>query len=108
MFSISSGRLKDRIDIQQRTTTQDATGQPIESWTTVLPGCAAEILHVSGLQTIKGGADVSIVKVSIRLRYRTDIDETMRVLHGSTLYAINALLPNRSGGWLDLVCQVTK
>ncbi|MGB4064250.1 MAG: phage head closure protein [Azonexus sp.] len=104
---ISAGHLTERINIEQRPTTQDAIGQPVETWSLVA-AVWASIRHPSGLSAIKADADVSIVKASIRIRFRAGIDAGMRVVHSATIYDIKAVLPNRAGGYVDLVCEVIK
>lgn len=102
---MQAGRLNRRIVIKQRGTAQDAIGQPVETWTTVAT-LYAEIKHPAGLTAIKGDADVSIVKASIRIRYRTDIDAGMRAEHGAAIYDIKAVLPDEAGRkHVDLVCE---
>jgi len=97
-----------RITIQQRGTGQDEIGQPVEIWATVANPWAT-IKHTSGLAAIKSGADVSIVRASIRINWRTDIDAGMRVVHGMTVYNIKAVLPDEAGRkHVDLVCEVVR
>ena len=104
---ISAADLNQRVNIEQRTSQQDELGQPLESWTLVA-AVWASVKHQSGLSAIKGDADVSTVKASIRIRYRTGIDAGMRVIAGSETYDIRAILPNRVEGFIDLVCEATK
>jgi SPP1 family predicted phage head-tail adaptor len=104
---ISAADLNQRVNIEQRTSSQDELGQPIESWVLVA-AVWASVKHQSGLSAIKGDADVSTVKASIRIRYRTGIDAGMRVVCGSDIYDIRAILPNRVEGFSDLVCEATK
>lgn len=101
---MQAGKLNSRITIEQRTTTQDENGQPVETWTTVAT-VWAHIRHLGGLESIKADADVSILKASIRIRYRTGLDAGMRVVHGANTYDIETVLPDVSGNQhLDLVC----
>lgn len=102
-----AGKLTERINIEQRTTAQDAIGQPVESWSLVA-AVWADIRYPSGLSSIKADADVSIIKASIRVRYMVGIDAGMRVVHGSDIYDIKAVLPNRAERFVDLVCEVAK
>ena len=104
---ISAADLNQRVNIEQRSGAQDELGQPIESWVLVA-AVWASVKHQSGLSAIKGDADVSTVKASIRIRYRTGIDAGMRVVCGSDTYDIKAVLPNRAEGFTDLVCEATK
>lgn len=97
-----------RVTIQQPGTGQDETGEPVESWVPVATVWAT-IRHVSGLSAIKSGADVSVVKASIRINWRTGIDASMRVMHGATVYDIEAVLPDEAGRkHVDLVCEVAR
>ena len=67
----------------------------------------ANIINKSGLQAIRADQPVSIVQASIRVRRLTNVDAGMRVLHGSTVYEIVAVLQDESSRkWTDLVCQV--
>lgn len=104
---LPAAEFNQSINIEQRTSSQDELGQPIESWSLVA-AIRANIKHVSGLSAIRGDADVSTVKASIRIRYRTGIDAGMRVVCGSDIYDIRAILPNRAEGFADLVCEATK
>ncbi|MOA62674.1 Phage head-tail joining protein [compost metagenome] len=55
--------------------------------------------------TIKADAEVSIVRASIRIRRRTDVDAGMRVLLGAVVYDIEAVLPGPTREYADLVCK---
>lgn len=105
---MNTGALNKRVKIQHLAAGQDAIGQPVMTWSDFATVWAS-IRHPSGLQAIKGDADVSVVKASIRIRYRTDITAGMRVLHGAVVYDIKAVLPDESGKvHADLVCEVAK
>lgn len=99
-----SANLDTRITIQSLTAGYDEIGQPVESWSEVA-SVWASVRHVSWLETIKSGADVSVVKVSVRIRYRAGIDAGMRVLHGAEVFDIRAVLPDARRQYVDLVCQ---
>ena len=104
---IGAGSLRSLITVQQRTTAVDALGQPVETWA-ALASLRAEIRHPSGVEQIKADAETSTVRASIRIRRREDITAAMRLLHGSTVYAIKAVLPDDVGrGFMFLVCEVS-
>jgi len=101
-----AGQLKNKVTLQAQVDTVDTIGQPINDWVDVAT-VWAHIRHLSGVESIKAGADVSVSKASIRIRYRSDITPAMRVLFGSTVYQINAVLPDAAGRvHVDLVCEV--
>lgn len=101
---ISAGCLDQRIIIEQRAAGQDAIGQPVETWSLVA-AVWADIRHPSGLSAIKADADTSLVKASIRIRYRTGLDAGMRAVQGGGVYDIKAVLPDSKKQYIDLVCQ---
>jgi SPP1 family predicted phage head-tail adaptor len=105
---MGAGQYKDFITIQQPPTAQDAAGQPTGAWTDFCTGWA-DIRNLSGLETLRANADASIVRVSIRLRgYRTDLTAAMRVVCGSDVYRITAVLPDKAGrAYVDLACEMS-
>jgi SPP1 family predicted phage head-tail adaptor len=106
MATMDPGKLNRRVTIQSLDAGVDALGQPLGTWSTVAQVWAS-IINKSGLQAIKADQPVSIVQSSIRIRYRSDVTASMRVVHGATVYEIAAVLPDVAGRqWTDLVCQV--
>ena len=99
-----AGRLRSRVTIQQRTDSQNEVGELVPVWST-LAAVWADVLHNSGLETIKAGASASVVKASIRIRYRADVKPSMRVVKGSDVYNIEAVLPDQGREYCDLVCE---
>ena len=104
---MQAGQLRDRITIQRKTAGTDAWGAPLpdawEDYTTVW----ANVRHLSGTESIKAGADVSVVRASIRIRWREGVDAGQRVLIGSAIYQIQAVMPDLGGReYVDMVCQV--
>ncbi len=98
-----SGQLNRRLTLQHRTSSRDTAGQPIPSWSTVAT-IWADVRVQNGVQTLKADAEISVLRASIRIRYRTDINAGMRALLGSTVYDIEAVLPDEScRQYLDLV-----
>lgn len=104
---MDSGSLNRRIQIERRGAAVDDWGQPLpESWVLHVK-LWANIKHLNGTETIKADAPTSVVRASIRTRYRLDIDAGMRVVHGSKVYSIHAVMPDEvSREHVDLVCEV--
>jgi SPP1 family predicted phage head-tail adaptor len=100
-----AGKLNRLVTIQRPGPGRDEVGQPIDEWLNVAT-VWANIVHKSGIETIRADAPVSSVRASIRIRYRTDIDATMRVFHGATVYQVLAVMPDAAGReFADLVCE---
>lgn len=103
---MQAGKLDRRITLQRLTDGVDEIGQPVQAWANV-SNVWANVRYLSGIQTIKSDALVSIAKASIRIRRRTDVVAGMRALLGSTVFEIKAVLPDEQGReWVDLVCEV--
>ena len=102
-----AGRLSSRVTIQQRTDTQTEVGEQVPTWST-LAAVWADVIHNSGLETIKAGASASVVKASIRVRYRADVKPSMRVVKGADIYNIEAVLPDQGREYCDLVCELVE
>lgn len=103
-----AGPLNTRVTVQQQSTTQDELGQPVQTWSTFAT-MWADVKQNSGMTMVRGDADISVVRASIRVRYRADITAAMRVLAGATVYQIQAVLPDVAGKqYTDLVCQVVQ
>src|SRR5690606_39001319 len=101
-----AGTLNRQITIQRRVTGTDEIGQPIDTTETVAT-VWANVRHTSGLEAIKGGAEASLVKASIRIRYRAGINAGRTVLVDAVTYEIKAVMPAVAGRvYLDLVCEV--
>ena len=105
---MQAGTLNSRIKLQTISGSTDALGQPVQTWTDTAT-LWANIKHLNGSQAIKAGADTSIVKASIRIRRRFGVNAGMRVVHGSTVYQIDAVLHDESDKqYTDLVCKVVE
>lgn len=103
---MQAGRLDTRITIQRKTGGTDAWGAPLpEAWEDYA-SVWANVRHLSGSESIKAGADVSIVRASIRIRSIPGIDAGMRVVHGAQVYDIEAVLPGAGRQHVDLVCKL--
>lgn len=99
--------LNSLITIRQRVAGADALGQPADAWVDV---CTAwsEIRHPSGVELIKAGAEVSVVRASIKVRQRQGITAAMQAVHGARVYDIEAVLPDEVDRLhMFLVCKMT-
>ena len=101
---MSAGQLRHRAMLQEQSTVQDELGQPSTAWVDV-QALWADIRHISGLETIKSGADTSTVKASIRLRHRA-VNAGQRINYGLLNYDIKAVLPDGKREYVNLVCEV--
>lgn len=103
---MQAGKLNTRITIQRPGTDQDELGQPVAGWVDVAT-VWADVRHLSGIGAIKAGGEVSLVKAAVRIRRRDDITAGMRVVVGTTVYEVEAVMPPAARqDHTDLVCKV--
>lgn len=108
-MALNLGRLRHMVTIQQRVASEDAAGQPSSAWQEVAT-VWADIRLLSGLESIRANQDASIVRASIRIRHtqalQASLSPAMRVLHGTTVYQITAILPDLAArAHIDLTCE---
>ena len=101
---MQAGQLASRITLQRRTTATDTLNQPLDTWVTVAT-VWANIRYQSGTAAIKADREASVNRVSIRIRFRTDVVDAMHATFGTTVFLIRAVNP-QGREWLDLVCEV--
>lgn len=102
-----AGELNRRVTLLKRIEIRDGANELIGSWEPLPPDRWASIRHVSGLGTIRAGGELSVVKASIRMRSNKDARAGMRARHGEDVYAIEAVLPDKSAyDYVDLVCRL--
>lgn len=110
MYKSLSHRLRHRIDIEALTVSQDSTtGAVSQSWATIRAGgealLAAEIVPASGREFVSSQATQASVATRMTIRHRSGIEPSMRVIHGSDIYNIEAVLPDPTfARHLTLMC----
>lgn len=100
---MQAGKLKHRITLQRPAAGQDAYGQPLTGWTDVATVWAS-ITDMTGREYIAAAAVQASVQTRITIRYRADIVAAMRVLHGTDVYNIAAVLEWGRDA-LNLMCE---
>lgn len=100
---MNAGDLNTRITIQHQQIVQDGAGQAIPTWVD-LAHVWADFRHKSGMQAVVNDAEKSTVKASARIRWRTGLDHSMRVIAPTGTYMVEAVMPDlRSREYVDLV-----
>jgi SPP1 family predicted phage head-tail adaptor len=99
--------MNDRITLQRRDSGKDASGQPVESWPDIAT-VWADVLFQSGAEVMRAGADTAIVKCSIRIRTRSDVNTGARVRFKTKHYDVKSALPDSmDSAFMFLVCEST-
>lgn len=112
-MSENAGEYNVSIRIEERTGAKDTSGQLLDEWQTVHARLWAKIKGESGMSNVRRAAEdvgvlITPVRRSVRIRYRTDIDEGMRVvvIRTGDIYDILKVLPDDVGReYTDLVCE---
>lgn len=101
-----AGLLNRTVALLTREDRRDVANELVGGWVEFALA-RASIRHTSGLSAIKAGAELAIVKASVRLRLRHDVTAGMRIRHGSDFYVIEAVLPDEMRReHVDLVCRL--
>lgn len=116
-----AGQFRHRIDIEQRVTVQDTSGDPIPAWVLWAANVPAAIAPLStASRSIREAAIangiVSRITMIMTLRYRDGIDATMRIKHhvGTAttarhdIYNIEGVLPDPETGQEYLTLLVNR
>lgn len=92
MMSIRAGELDTRIRIEQRSTAQDAAGEPAAAWTEVATRWAS-IERTPGSEVWASAQRNGRVPTVFRLRYLAGVVPSMRVVLGETrVYDIRSVV----------------
>lgn len=98
MSGVASGKLCHKVQLQEQQITQDpVTGEMLTTWVTIAQPWA-EIVPMSGREFMAAGAEQSEVRGRIVIRYRDDVDASMRVVYRGKYYNIFAVLPDAESG----------
>lgn len=100
---MKAGLLRHRVTLQSRVDTVDAIGQPSTSWSTTAT-VWADVRYLTGISAIKAGADTSVGKVSVRLRYQA-VNAGQRIVYGTQVFDVQAVLPDAKKTYVDCVCE---
>ena len=105
-----AGPLRHRCKIYQQRQTKDSLGGMIDEY--VSSGSLwAEIKSISGRTFLSASQKQAEVTVEIIIRYRSDIDEGVRLqedIEGAKLYEVVAPLPDNKRTMLKLMCKTVR
>ena len=83
------GRMDRRITIEDRAPdTVDGSGAVLPNWTPVAEGISAQVTRAPGREFLAGGAAQDAGEIVFRIRWRTGIGPTCRVLYGGEYYSV--------------------
>ena len=101
---VRSGRMRHYVTIQYQVVTRAADGSEVIVWTE-LDTAWAELRPTGGREAFTAQQDWSTVGQIIQIRFRTDVTPKMRVVLGSRIFRIEAVVdPTERRETLDLRC----
>ena len=94
--------------IESKTETRGATGEVVETWSTLATLHAGK-RDTKGDERFKAQQIEDRVETVFRIRHRTDLDQTMRILYGGDYYEIRGIteLGRRDGLELMAARQIS-
>lgn len=100
--------MNHRIQLLKRISTKDAAGQPTDGWSEVA-SVWADVRFQTGAEVLRANAETSIVRVSIRIRARADVDNSLTARYLGVDYDIKTALPDSADRqFMFLVCESVK
>jgi SPP1 family predicted phage head-tail adaptor len=98
MAAVASGDLRHRVQLQSLTTAQNpVTGEIEQSWSTIAEPWA-QVVPMSAREFVAAAAEQSEVRGRMVMRYRGEVDATMRIVFRGKWYAIFGVLPDAESG----------
>lgn len=106
-MSLEAGKLRNIVKVQKKTGYQTSDGSMSYSWVDVYGKIYADINPVSASEFLASAAEKMKVQAKITIRYKKDINDKMRVVHGDKIYYINGILQDNDSGieYLTLMCS---
>lgn len=102
-----AGVLRHRVTIQEWSDDgPDSWGQPEKEWSAVAT-VYGEVRDIRGREFWESGqSQGGLVTSRVRIRYRSDVDRNMRVVHGTRALMIEAVIdPDGRRRELHLMCR---
>lgn len=110
-MSENAGEYTRKITIQRRVPGKGPTGQPLDTWEEVHKLWSKPRTE-TGMATIRQeglnhGIMTTPTRYSFRVRYRTDLDVNMRIVHRGRVYDILRIQTDEAGReWTDIVAEL--
>lgn len=101
---IAAGSLDRVVRIERPATTRNTFGESVPSWTLVAE-VPAQVIHLRGKELFAAQQVIPQAEIKVRIRWRSDVDESMRVVFDGMSYGIQhkAEIGRRAG--LELLAQ---
>lgn len=101
----SIGDLCERVTVEQNFAVADGGGDSVPDWATYRKLWAAADV-VSGKEVTLADRTTIVVNIKFTLRYRRDVDETMRIVWRNRKYPIAFIQPGDDKNFMYVFCQL--
>jgi SPP1 family predicted phage head-tail adaptor len=107
-MSLAAGPMEHRLTFQRLVSGQDAAGQPLKTWENLptLPTVWGSAQPLRGKEFLAANQVQATAEVKFTIRYRTDLDASMRLLWRGVVYELVAppIDVNGRAESLELMC----
>lgn len=98
-------KMNHRVTLLTHSVDRNAAGEKVDTWAE-LSSIWADVRFQTGAEVLRANAETSVVRVSIRIRARSDVDNSMRVRYLDKDYDIESALPDSNNPqFMFLVCR---
>lgn len=102
------GKLRKKLTIQSVTETQNAYGEPVQTWATHAANRWTEVVQRAGDESFDGKRFLDTRRVVFRIRYTAGVRPKMRVLYNGEDYDIQEVFDvGERRRFLELTCDRT-
>lgn len=107
-MSIEAGKLRHKVTLQEKAISRDpVTGDVISAWIDIAT-IRAQIVPLSVREFMAGAIENSRVSARIVIRFRDNINHSMRLLHKNKVYNIEGILADADSGLEYLTLPVSE
>lgn len=106
-MTLQAGKLRHRIEIQEAIKSKDASGSLCVEWISKYKGIPAEFYPSSVKEFIASKSEHSVISARFVIRYRSDINSSMRIICRGHIYNILGVLPDPYSGLEYLTLPVS-
>ena len=92
MRSIEAGRLRHLVDVESENPARDAYGNASGSWSVFAARRPASIEPLRARERLEAGRAETVVTHKIRMRWMPGITSDMRIVWGSRVFHIHAVI----------------
>ena len=101
---MNAGQLRDLIEIQRRNTGQDSSGQPVDTFISVVKLPAA-VMRLSGREYFIAQSTGAEISTRVITRYYPGIKAADRILFEDKVFDIDAVIPDQKRRQLEILCK---